>query len=49
MGHITKQRIYNRGILSGREALKDMLQVVSDQRNENQNEHEIPPYTSQNG
>ena len=31
------------------EALKEKFKVLSDQRNANQNDTEIPPYTSQNG
>ena len=49
MGYRAKQRIHNRGILNGREALKEMLKVLSDQGNANQNSPEIPPYTNQNG
>jgi hypothetical protein len=49
MGYRTKQRIHNGGILNGRKAFKEMFKVLSHQGNANQNEPEIPPYTSQNG
>ena len=45
MGHKTKQRILNRGISNGREALKEMFKVLSHQRNANQNICEISSYT----
>jgi len=48
-GGRTKQRIHNRGIANGREALKEMFKVLSDLRNANQNGPEIPPYTRQKG
>jgi hypothetical protein len=48
MGYRAKQRIHNRGISNGREALKEMFQVLSHQGNANQNNPEIP-YTNQNG
>ena len=44
-----QQRILNRGISNGREALKEMFKVLSHQRNANQNSSEIPSYTHQNG
>ena len=49
MGYRTKQRIHNRGISNGWEALKEIFEVLSDQRNANQNEPEIQPYINQNG
>ena len=48
MGHRAKQRILNRGILDGLEALKEMLNILSHQGNTNQNDPEIPLLTSQN-
>ena len=49
MGYRTKQRIHNRGVLNGQEALKEMFKVLSHQGNANQNNPEIPFHTSQNG
>jgi hypothetical protein len=49
MGYRDKQRINHNGILNGKETLKEMFKVLSDQGNENQNKAEIPPYTNQNG
>jgi hypothetical protein len=49
MGYKSKQRIYNRGILKGRETPKEIFKVLSDQRYANQNDLEILPYTSQDG
>ena len=46
-GYRTKLRIYNKGILNGWEVSKEMFKVLSDQRNNaNQNDPEIPPYTN---
>jgi hypothetical protein len=45
----TKQRIHNRGISNGQGTLKEMFQILSHQRNANQNNPEIPPHTNQNG
>ena len=45
MGYRTKQRILNRGVLNGREALKEMFSIFSHQGNANQNNPEIPSYT----
>jgi hypothetical protein len=42
-------RKFTRGMSNGREALKEMFKVLSHQGNANQNNHEIPPYTNQNG
>lgn len=42
-------RIHNRGISNVWEALKEMFQVLNDERNRNQNDSEIPSYTNQNG
>jgi hypothetical protein len=36
-------------MMNGRAALKEMLIVFNHQGNANQNEPEIPPYTTQNG
>jgi hypothetical protein len=44
-----KPRIHNRGISNDLETLKEMFKVLSDLRNANQNNPEIPPHTSQNG
>ena len=44
-----KQRILDRGISNGREVLKAMFYALSHQRNVNQSDPEIPPYTKQNG
>jgi hypothetical protein len=41
-------RILNRGILNGWEALKEMFKVFRYQGNTNQNNPEILPYTYQN-
>ena len=49
MGYRTKPIIHNRGVLNGREAPKEIFKVLSDQRNANRNDPEIPPYTYQNG
>jgi hypothetical protein len=49
MGYRTKLRIHNRGISNGWETPKEMFKVLSDQRNANRNNPEIPPYTNQNG
>jgi hypothetical protein len=42
-------RILNRGISNGPEALKEMFNILSQQGNENQNDSEIALYTNQNG
>jgi hypothetical protein len=42
-------RILNRGISNGWEALKEMFNILSHQGNANQNNFEIASYTSQNG
>jgi hypothetical protein len=49
MGYRAKQRIHNRRILNGREALKEMFKILNHQGNANQNDPEITPYTNQNG
>ena len=49
MEHRTKKRILNRGISNGQEALTEMFDILSHQRNANQNDPKIPPNTSQNG
>ena len=48
MGNRAKQRILNRGISNGLNALKEMFNILSHQGNVNQNVPEIPPYTNQN-
>jgi hypothetical protein len=48
MGYRTKQRILNWGISNGREAPKEMFNILSHQGNANQNNPEILPHTSQN-
>ena len=48
MGYIAKQRMLNKGILNGREALKEMFNILSHQGNANQNNAKIPPYAKQN-
>jgi hypothetical protein len=49
MEYRTKLRIHNLVISNGWETPKEMFKVLSDQRNANQNNPEIPPHTSQNG
>ena len=49
MGYKAKQKILNRGIPNGQEALKEMFKVLSNQRNASQNNSEVPPYTKLNG
>jgi hypothetical protein len=49
MGYRAKQKILNRGISNGQEAFKEMFNILSHEGNTNQNNSEIPPYTSQNG
>ena len=49
MGYKAKQKILNRGIPNGQEALKEMFKVLSNQGNENQNDPEILPYTNKSG
>ena len=49
MEYRPKQRIHNRGILKGREAVKEMFKVLSYQRNANQNNPEILIHNNQNG
>jgi hypothetical protein len=48
MGYRTKLRVHNRGISNGGETPKEMFKVLSDQRNANQKDPEILPYTNQN-
>jgi hypothetical protein len=43
MGHRTIQRIINRGISNGLEALEEVQSIICHQRNANQNDPEIPP------
>ena len=49
MGYSAKQRILNRGILNGQEALKEMFNILSHQGNGTQNNSEVLPYILQNG
>jgi hypothetical protein len=49
MGYRTNQRILSRVISNGQEAPKEMFNMFSHERNVNQNNPEIPPYTNQNG
>ena len=49
MWYNTKQKIHNRGILNGWEAAREIFKVLSDQRNENQNDPDISPYIKQIG
>ncbi|KAL6076036.1 hypothetical protein STEG23_033551 [Scotinomys teguina] len=49
MGYRAKQRIYGRRILNGRKTFKEMLNILTHQRNANQNNSKIPSYTCQNG
>jgi len=48
-GYRAKQRILIWRISNGWETPKEMFNILSHQRNANQNNPEIPPYTSQNG
>jgi hypothetical protein len=48
MGYGPKQQIFNLGIQNGREAPEKMFNILNHQGNANQNNPEIPPYTSQN-
>jgi hypothetical protein len=48
-GYRAKQRILNRGINNGSEALKEIFNILSHKGNANQNNPEIPPFTSQHG
>jgi hypothetical protein len=48
MWYSSKQRILDRGISNGQEALKEMFNLLSCQGNSNQNNSEIPPYTPKN-
>jgi hypothetical protein len=49
MGYRTKQRIHNRRISSGSEALTEMFKALSHQGNANINDPEISPCTNKNG
>ena len=44
----SKQRILSRRITNGKKTLKKLLNIPSHQGNANQNDSEIPSYTSQN-
>ena len=48
-GYRAQQNILYWGILNDLEAPKEMFNILSHQENENQNNPEIPPHTSQNG
>ena len=47
MGYRAKKRILNKGISNDKEALKEIFNILSHQKNANQNGPEIPPYTNQ--
>jgi hypothetical protein len=49
MGNRAKQRILNWGIYISQETTKETFNFLSHQGIANQNYHEIPPHTSQNG
>jgi hypothetical protein len=49
MEYKAKQRILNRGISNGQEALKEVFNILSHQENINQNYSEILSYTQHNG
>jgi hypothetical protein len=49
MGFRSKQRILNRGISNDLEAVEEMFNILSHQKNTNQNNPELPPHTSENG
>ena len=49
MEYKPKQRTLNRRIYNGWKTLKEMFNILSYHRNANQNNSEIPPYTSKNG
>ncbi|KAL6056132.1 hypothetical protein STEG23_003070 [Scotinomys teguina] len=46
---IELNRIYGRRISNGRKTFKELLNVLTHQKNANQNNSEIPSYTCQNG
>jgi hypothetical protein len=48
VGYRTKQRILNSGNSNGKEALKEMINILSHQGNANQNNSEVPSDTHQN-
>jgi hypothetical protein len=45
IGRRTKQKILNREISNNQEALKEMINILSQQGNENQKGPEIPPHS----
>jgi hypothetical protein len=49
MGYRAKKKVFNRGISHGREAPKEMFNIISYQGKVNKNNPEILPHTSQNG
>jgi hypothetical protein len=49
VGYTAKPKIHNLGMSNGQEAIKEMFNVLNHQRNTNQNDPEILPYTIQNG
>ncbi|KAL6089780.1 hypothetical protein STEG23_020340 [Scotinomys teguina] len=49
MGYRAKQRIYGRRISNGQKTFNEMLNILTHQRNANQNNSKIPSYTCQNG
>jgi len=48
MGYKSKQKILDRGVPNGREALKEVFNILSQQGIEDQNNSETPSYTHQN-
>ncbi|KAL6066321.1 hypothetical protein STEG23_033459 [Scotinomys teguina] len=48
-GYRAKQRTLNRRISNGQKTFKEVLNILSHQRNANQNNSKIPSYTCQNG
>ena len=48
MGYSTKERIINRGILNGQEALTEAFKVLKHQGNVNENNGGVASYTYQN-
>ena len=49
MGKRPKQTFLQRRYTDGHKHMKKMLNITDDERNANQNYHEIPPHTIQNG
>jgi hypothetical protein len=49
MEYIANQKILNKRILNDQEAMREMFNILSCQRNANQYNTKIPPYTNHNG